>query len=85
VKVDLLETRKRRGASTRVERLYRCANGWSLGAVRGGPLDLADEGSWEIFVLDSRGIVCGDSAGFVSDETLAGAVERLARWQVKAA
>jgi hypothetical protein len=62
------------------KRLYRCPNGWSLGARRGGYLHLADADTWEIFVLDPRGIVCGDPAGFVTDDMLARAVARLAAW-----
>jgi hypothetical protein len=78
--VEPLETRKRRRGETHVERLYRCPNGWSLGAVRGGPLVLASQDSWEVFTLDPLGVVCGRSVGFVSDETLRLAVERLASW-----
>jgi hypothetical protein len=82
--VELLETRKQRRGETHVERLYRCPNGWSVGAVRGGPLVLAEHDSWEVFTLDPLGIVCGDSVGFVSDETLRLAVERLASWDFPA-
>ncbi len=80
----MTETRKRRRGETHVERLYRCPNGWSLGAVRGGPLVLAGQDSWEVFTLDPLGVVCGASVGFVSDETLRLAVERLASWDFAA-
>lgn len=68
------------------ERLYICGNGWQLGARRGGRLHLADNDTWEIFVLDARGITnCRDdgtpeTVGFVDEATLQRAVRRLARW-----
>ena len=59
------------------ERLYECADGWSLGVRRGGPLHLADESTWEMFVLD-HGLAHGDPVGYVTDEQLTRAVNRLA-------
>lgn len=81
---EALETNRRKAGVDIVQRLYRCDNGWQLGARRGGPLDLADEDSWEIFVLDERGVVSGESAGWVSDETLALAVQRLTGYSARA-
>ena len=79
--VELLE-RKRKSTRNKhpvVERLYRCPNGLSLGARRGGPLHLADDDTWEIFTF-YEGIPYGRSVGWVTDEQLQRAVERLAAW-----
>lgn len=70
------------------ERLYTCPNGWSLGARRGGRTHLAGEcpahpdgeGTWEVFVLDPRGIVSGEPVGWVREDQLPGMVDRLANW-----
>jgi hypothetical protein len=85
MKVELLENPTCRAGQTRIQRLYRCPNGLSLGAVRGGPVDLAGDESWEVVVFDERGIVTSDSTGFVPDETLATIVGRLAQWDMAAA
>lgn len=62
------------------QRLYRCANGWSLGARRGGRLHLAGDDTWEVFVLDPMGVIEGEPKGFVDEATLETAVRRLAGW-----
>jgi hypothetical protein len=79
-RVEVLERRKKAHGRTRVQRLYRCGNGLSLGAVTGGPLDLGDdERPWEIFLFNPQGVVY-DRMGFVSDEDLVRAVELLDSW-----
>lgn len=62
------------------ERLYTCPNGLQLGARRGGRLHLADEHTWEAFVLDERGIVVGESVGWVTEAELERLVDALANW-----
>lgn len=68
------------------ERLYTCPNGLQLAARRGGRAHLADQDTWEIFVLDAWGIAgrtpdgMPDSVGWVDEATLARAVERLSGW-----
>lgn len=79
--VALLErTFKSKANGDRVtERLYKCANNLWLGARKGGALHLSDGTNWEIFTF-ADGVPYGEPVGFVSDETLAVAVERLAAW-----
>ena len=79
--VTALESTTKVGGGRRItKRLYKCSNGWSLGARRGGVLHLADDDTWEIFVLDPMGIANGEPAGFVTDATMDKAVARLAGW-----
>lgn len=80
-RVEVLERRsKKRHGVVRVQRLYRCGNGLSLGAVTGGPLDLGDdERPWEIFLFNPQGVIY-DRLGFVTDEELARMVAALDSW-----
>lgn len=81
---NLLTARRINANKThRIERLYRCANGLGLGAVRDGVLTLGDdEAPWEIFTINEDGIPYGNSVGWVKDDELDRAVERLAAWQL---
>jgi hypothetical protein len=73
------QTRERVGGRQVEQRLYECANGYWLGARRGGVLHLAVEGrSWEVFTLDRRRVPIGGSAGFVDDAGLARLLKKLA-------
>lgn len=65
---------------TLTKRIYQCANGWGLGARRGGRLHVADAGSWEVFAVDPSGMPVPPSVGYVSDQALDSAVDRLASW-----
>lgn len=79
-RVELMERRHKKYGRVRVQRLYRCGNGLSLGACSGGPLDLGDdERPWEIFLFNPQGVVY-DRLGFVTDDGLARAVDRLDSW-----
>lgn len=62
------------------QRLYTCANGLQLAALKGGALHMSDGTDWEIATMDERGIVIGDSVGFVGDDQLQRLVVLLAGW-----
>lgn len=79
VRMDETQRRSERGQLI-VERMYRCPNGWALGARRGGPLHLADAQSWEIFAIRPDGLPIQPSTGFVDDAALARRVSELAAW-----
>ncbi len=67
--------------SSRTERLYRCANGYGLGAIKGGALTLgSDEAPWEIFVLAPEGVCVGESVGFLTEAQVEAAAVKLAAW-----
>jgi hypothetical protein len=71
----VLERERRSEGRLITERLYDCGDGWSVAARRGGPLDLADDDSWEVVVLMGA-VVYGAAAGFVTEQELAWAVDR---------
>lgn len=79
--VKAQQTRRRLDGRTFEERLYECANGWALGARRGGPLHMAGEDTWEIFVLTPQRIANGKPGGWVDEPTLERAVRRLALYR----
>ena len=61
------QTRERVDGRQVEQRLYECANGYWLGARRGGLLHRAEEGkSWEVFTMDRRQVPIGGSAGFIA-------------------
>lgn len=80
--VTARERVKKGSSCTITERLYECPNGWALGVRRGGPLHLANEQTWELFVLTPWRTASGRPVGFVDDLTVEHAIRRLAafRW-----
>jgi hypothetical protein len=66
------------------QRLYSRADGFALGAIRGGPLCIADEHTWEVFTMDN-GIMIGESVGWITDAELQRSVRTLAAWGQDAA
>lgn len=74
------QSRQRYGGLTIENRLYECANGLTLAARRGGMLHLAGADSWEVNVFTRHMVPTGEPVGWVSEEALARAVDRLAAW-----